>query len=167
MEIEVKEFEGYREIENQSHTVTPVSDGSIFSIKYEAIREDDREEELPVPGEDPGMNPDSEEEDTDKEEKYSYSFIFADGSGRQIGSKTGFAKRGDILEVPDIVLEGYETADTAQDAFTVEKDGEVFAIPCKETGWTGDATDRLGVGPCVGRERDRAGAGPGGIHTGG
>ena len=56
VEIEVKEFEGYREIENQSHTVTPVSDGSIFSIKYEAIREDDREEELPVPGEDPGMN---------------------------------------------------------------------------------------------------------------
>lgn len=147
VEIEVREFEGYREIENQSHTVTPVSDGSIFSIKYEAIREDDREEELPVPGEDPGMNPDSEEEDTDKEEKYSYSFIFADGSGRQIGSKTGFAKRGDILEVPDIVLEGYETADTAQDAFTVEKDGEVFAIPCKETGWTGDAT------PSAARER--------------
>ena len=38
--IPVREFDGYREIENQNHAVTVTSDGSVFYIKYEEQRPD-------------------------------------------------------------------------------------------------------------------------------
>lgn len=144
-EIQSKEFEGYQEIENQSHTVMVLSDGAIFYIKYEAVREED----LPNQGREPEgseeKDPGAEEKNpvTDnngtgnKEEtpkKYSYSFIFMDESGKQIGSKTGAAKPGAVLGIPDILLEGYEISDQAQNAYTVEKNGDSFIVPCVETG---------------------------------
>ena len=138
VEIAVKEFEGFREIENQDHAVTIVSDGSVFYIKYEAAREDEEEED-PVqnPGkdavEDTGNGETDEPDEKDETVKCSYSFIFVDESGKQIGSKTGSVRAGTALDIPDILLEGYEIVDGVQESYAVEKDGESFSIPCVET----------------------------------
>lgn len=144
VEIPVREFEGYREIENQEHTITPLSDGNIFYIKYEALREEEEPEE-PKDPENPGKDPDGTEGgdtgDQDKGEKYSYSFIFVDGSGKQIGSKTGFALAGTVLGIPDIVLEGYKIGEEVQESYTVEKEGDTFSIQCVETDSLGDGGD--------------------------
>lgn len=138
-EIPVREFDGYTEIENQAHayTVTPLPGDTIFCIKYEAVREEGDPEE---PEKDPeGTDTEAPREDPrdtgeqNKAEKYSYSFIFVDGSGEQIGSKTGSARAGAVLGIPDIVLEGYEIGESVQKSYTTEKDGEMFSIPCVET----------------------------------
>ncbi len=143
-EIPAREFEGYQEIENQSHTVMVLSDGAIFYIKYEAVREEDSSDQGRDPEDSEEKDPGEEKKDPDiddngagdkeeKPKKYSYSFIFMDRSGKQIGSKTGSAEPGVVLGIPDILLEGYEISGQAQDAYTVGKDGESFIVPCVET----------------------------------
>ena len=137
VEARVREFDGYREIENQDHTVTVASDGSVFYIKYEVLREKEKDGEEPkTPGggkEEPG-NGTRPEDGEGKGQKCSYSFIFVGPDGKQIGSKTGSAKAGTALVIPDIVLEGYGIADGVREVYTVEEDGETFTIPCMEDG---------------------------------
>ena len=135
--IPVREFDGYREIENQNHAVTVTSDGSVFYIKYEEQRPEENDtEDLEDPGKDPGNGPEDPgkepEGGEDKGQKCSYSFVFVDASGNQIGFKTGIAEGGTVLSIPEIVLEGYGIGDGVQDSYTVEEDGETFTIPCVE-----------------------------------
>lgn len=132
IEIAAREFDGYREIENQAHTVTISSDGSVFFIKYETLREEDEEEQKPGidPGEDPGKGPETPGDNEEEGRKCSYSFLFVDAAGKQIGSKTGSAASGTVLDIPDIILEGYEIGDEAHGAYVVEEDGDTFTIPC-------------------------------------
>lgn len=152
-EIGVREFEGYQEIENQAHSVIVTSDGSVFHIKYEVLREEDEEE--PDAGENEEGKPgsgtaDETEKPDDKQEgdggeegkgqMHPYSFFFIGPDGEQIGSRTGRAKAGTVLGIPEVVLEGYRPADGVPETYTVREDGGTFSIPCVEDGDIGAAT---------------------------
>lgn len=131
VEIPVKTFDGYREIENQSHTVTVTSDGELFSIKYEPVRE---EEDLPL---EPEHNADGgSDEENEGQEMYAYRFSFVAGSSK-IGHMAGSAAPDSELSLPGVRLDGYEVT-SLEDSYTLDRDNKIFTIQCEKE--PGEAT---------------------------
>lgn len=153
------DFDGEKEIENQSHLETLLNDNSVFSIKYEAIRtpEPETEQSKEESSDEPTQEKSSEDaltiaeaasqfhygrsEDEDPEsvtiegedepEKLEYQIRFQTEDGETIGLETGTAPAGTEIEVPQMILSGYETADL-QTSFDLEEDGQNVTILCVE-----------------------------------
>lgn len=66
-----------------------------------------------------------------EEETLDYRIDFQTKGGETVGSEAGSAKAGTYIEVPELLLDGYEVVDLAS-GFELEEDGQSLTVLCEE-----------------------------------
>lgn len=66
-----------------------------------------------------------------EEETLDYRIDFQTKDGETVGSEEGSAKAGTYIEVPELLLDGYEVVDLTS-GFELEEDGQSLTVLCEE-----------------------------------